>query len=149
MPSPSAAPDPRAARRRVALAVFCGGALGTLARAALGEALPHDADAWPWATFAVNVVGALLLGWWSTRIAVTPDVDPRRRPFLATGVCGGLTTFSTLQVDLVQQARADAWGLAAAYVTASVAAGLLAVVVGRAAAGRVAATGAGTGVARP
>ncbi|WP_349239744.1 fluoride efflux transporter CrcB [Patulibacter sp. SYSU D01012] len=143
--APPTAPDARAARVGVVAAVFCGGALGTVARAALGEALPHAPGAWPWATFAVNVAGALLLGWWSTRIAATPDVDPRWRPFLATGVCGGLTTFSTLQVDVVQQVRADAWGLAAGYAATTLAAGLLAVVVGRAVAARVAAARLGAG----
>jgi CrcB protein len=134
-PTPAA---PGVARASVVLAVFLGGALGTLGRAGLAEALPHDdGSAWPWATFAVNLLGALLLGWWSTRLAGAPHADPRARPFLATGVCGGLTTFSTLQVELVGMGRADAWGTAAGYAVASIVLGLLAVVAGRAAARRV------------
>ncbi len=138
MPETPATPTPAPARAQVVAAVFLGGALGTLGRAVLAEALPHDDPAsWPWSTFAVNLVGALLLGWWSTRLARDPDADPRARPFLATGVCGGLTTFSTLGVELVGMGRADAWGTAAAYATASIVLGLLAVVAGRAAARRV------------
>jgi CrcB protein len=67
----------------------------------------------------------------------SPDVDPRLRPFLATGLCGGLTTFSTLQLEQVQLVRAEAWGTAAAYVVGSVVLGLSAVLAGRAAARRV------------
>jgi CrcB protein len=127
-----------AARAHVLVAVFLGGMLGTLGRAGLAEAIPHDdPSSWPWATFAVNLVGAFLLGWWATRVVRSPDVDPRLRPFLATGLCGGLTTFSTLQLELVQMVRAEAWGTAAAYVVGSVVLGLSAVLAGRAAARRV------------
>jgi CrcB protein len=48
--------------RRELFAVFAGGALGTAARAELAEALPFTAGRWPWATFAVNIVGAFMLG---------------------------------------------------------------------------------------
>jgi len=50
---------PRADRREIA-AIFAGGALGTLARAALAEAFPHPATAWPWPTFGVNIAAACL-----------------------------------------------------------------------------------------
>jgi CrcB protein len=127
-----------AGRGQTLLAVFAGGALGTLTRAVLAHGLPHDPGAWPWATFAVNLLGAFLLGWWATRLLRAPDADPRARPFLATGVCGGLTTFSTLQLELVTLLRDGDLGLAVAYATASIVLGLGAVLGGRAAARRVA-----------
>lgn len=115
-------------------AVFVGGAIGTLLRAALGEAVPHDDPAtWPWATFVVNLVGAFGLGWWAWRL-LRPGVDPLLRPLLTTGLCGGLTTFSTFQVEVVRMVRADAWGVAGAYAVGSVALGLAAVAAGRRAA---------------
>lgn len=124
-------------RAGLLLAVFLGGAVGTLARAAVVESLGRDDPAaWPWATLGVNLFGALLLGWWSTRLGRAPGADPRLRPFLATGLCGGLTTFSTLQLELVDLARADAGGTAAGYLVASVVLGLAAVAGGRAAARR-------------
>lgn len=135
--SAAAPPDPvrHASRAHVVAAVFVGGALGTLGRAGLAEALGRDdPTSWPWATFVVNLLGAFLLGWWATRLPRTPDVDPRLRPLLTTGVCGGLTTFSTLQLELVELVRADAWATAAGYVALSVALGLLAVLAGRKAA---------------
>lgn len=123
------------ARIRVLAAVFAGGAAGTLLRAGLAEAVARDDPAaWPWATFAANLIGAFLLGWWATRLS-RPGVDPRLRPLLTTGLCGGLTTFSTLQVELVGMLRADEWCVAAGYVAASVGLGVLAVLAGRRAAG--------------
>ena len=58
---------PRADRREIA-AIFAGGALGTLVRAALAEAFPHPTAAWPWPTFAVNIVAAFLLGYFVSRL---------------------------------------------------------------------------------
>ena len=86
-------------------AVFTGGALGALARALLEDALPHAPGTWPWATFAVNVAGALLLGWAVTRLQERLPLSAYRRPFLGTGICGGLTTFSALPGRAAADAR--------------------------------------------
>jgi CrcB protein len=118
-------------------AVFVGGAIGTGLRAALVELLPHGAASWPWATFAANVVGAFLLGWFATRLQERLALSAYRRPLLGTGLCGGLTTFSTLQVELLKMLDAGAWGLAAAYLAASLAAGFAAVQVASALTRRV------------
>jgi CrcB protein len=112
---------------RVLAAVFCGGILGALARTALEEALPHAADAWPWATFAVNVVGAFVLGFAVTRILAQPEPSLYRRAFVASGVCGALTTFSTLQLELLRMIDGSEWALAFGYAAASLLAGLGAV----------------------
>ena len=113
---------PRADRREIA-AIFAGGALGTLARAALAEAFPHAATAWPWPTFTVNVAAALLLGYFVTRLQERLPLSSYRRPLLGTGFCGALTTFSTFQIELLTLARSGHWGLAAGYLGASIAAG--------------------------
>jgi len=109
--------------RRGIAAVFAGGALGTLARAALAEGLPRSATAWPWPTFAVNVVAAFLLGYFVTRLQERLPLSAYRRPLLGTGLCGGLSTFSTMQVEVLKMTSAGAWGLAVSYAAASVAAG--------------------------
>ncbi|MBV9831993.1 MAG: CrcB family protein [Marmoricola sp.] len=74
-----------------------GGALGAVARYGLQLAFPSHGVAFPWTTFAINVVGSGLLA----LIGATPAV--RRRPslpvFLGTGVLGGFTTMSTASVD--------------------------------------------------
>ena len=110
-------------------AVFAGGVLGALARAGLVEAFPHARGSWPWVTFAVNIAGAALLGYGATRLQERLPVSVWRRPFLGTGVCGALTTFSTMQLELLQMLDRDRYGLAAAYAGASVALGFAAVFV--------------------
>ena len=84
----------------------------------------------PWATFTVNVAGSFVLG-----LIVTLVVErwpPTRfvRPFAAIGFCGGFTTFSTLAVEATQRVQHGRPGLAVAYVTASLVAGVLAATVG-------------------
>jgi CrcB protein len=107
--------------RRLA-AIYVGGVLGALARVGLSEATPHGPDGWPWATFAVNMAGALLLGYFVTRLRDHPE-DSLAHPFLTTGICGTLTTFSTLQLELFEMIDAGHLGLAAAYVGATLVAG--------------------------
>ena len=127
MPGPAARRTlPRVDRREIA-AIFAGGALGTLARAALAEAFPHPATAWPWPTFGVNVGAAFLLGYFVTRLTERLPLSSYRRPLLGTGLCGGLSTFSTMQVEILKMLDARALGLAAGYAAASIAAGYAAI----------------------
>jgi CrcB protein len=125
-PRRSSRARPRADGREVA-AVFAGGALGTLARAALAEGFPHSATAWPWPTFAVNIVAAFLLGYFVTRLQERLPLSSYRRPLLGTGLCGGLSTFSTMQLEIVRMLDAHAWGLAVGYAAASIVAGYAAI----------------------
>jgi CrcB protein len=118
--------------RRELGAIFLGGAVGALARAGLAEAFPVGAASWPWTTFLVNVVGTALLGYWFT----TLSHSRYRRPMLTTGFCGALTTFSTVQVELLEMIDAGRLALAVAYIGLSIGAGLLAAMAGTAAARR-------------
>lgn len=111
---------------REVAAVFVGGAVGTVARAALGTLVVADPGRWPWPTFTVNIVGAFLLGYFATRLLERLPLSSYRRPALGTGLCGGLTTFSTMQVETLKMISHQHYGLAAGYTAASVAAGLLA-----------------------
>lgn len=113
--------------RRELAAVFCGGALGTLARAVLSDLVATVPGHWPWPTFFVNIVGAFLLGYFTTRLLERLPLSSYRRPALGTGLCGGLTTFSTMQVETVKMLQAHDSGLAAAYTAASIGAGVTAV----------------------
>lgn len=110
-------------------AVFVGGALGTLARAGLAVIAAPEPGHWPWPTFVVNIVGAFLLGYFTTRLLERLPVSSYRRPLLGTGLCGGLTTFSTMQVETITMLEHGYWALAAGYTAASIIAGLLAVAV--------------------
>ncbi|CQD04030.1 camphor resistance protein CrcB [Mycolicibacterium conceptionense] len=77
----------------------------------------------------MNILGAFLLGYFTTRLLERLPVSSYRRPLLGTGLCGGLTTFSTMQVETVTMLEHGNWALAAGYTVASIAAGLLAVAV--------------------
>ncbi len=106
-------------------AIFIGGVAGALARAGVVEALPVTPGTWPWATFLVNIAGALILGavitWVHERRAAPPAYLP---PLLGTGFCGALTTFSAMQLELLQLLDASRGGLAALYALGLTAAGL-------------------------
>lgn len=107
--------------RRLA-AIYAGGTLGALARVGLAEAARHGPGGWPWATFAVNMAGALLIGYLVGRLRDHPE-DSLAHPFLSTGICGTLTTFSTLQLELFEMVDGGHLGLAAAYVGVTLIAG--------------------------
>jgi CrcB protein len=109
------------------IAILIGGAAGALARAGLAEAFPAEAGEWPWGTFIANQLGALLLAWLWAGVVV-----PTRfwRPLLGTGFCGALTTFSAFQVEMIEMARHDRPGLAAAYALVSIAVGMACAVAG-------------------
>jgi CrcB protein len=94
---------------------------------AVGQAFPSNPTQWPWPTFIVNIVGAFLLGYFATRLQERLPLSSYRRPLLGTGVCGGLTTFSTMQVEIVKMLDAARYGLAAAYALVSIVAGYAAV----------------------
>ena len=110
-------------------AIFLGGAAGALARAGLVEALPARPGTWPWATFIVNIAAAGLLGYLVTRMQERLPPDAYRRSLLGTGLCGALSTFSTMMVELLRMIDEGRWGLALGYGAASIGGGLTVVFV--------------------
>jgi len=115
--------------RQELAAIFAGGFLGTAARAALAQSVTASPDQWPWATFAVNMLGAALIGYLITRLQERLPPSLYRRALLGTGLCGGLTTFSTMMLELARMIEAGRPGLAAAYALASLAGGFALVFV--------------------
>lgn len=113
--------------RRELAAIFAGGAVGALVRTGLGQLGAGGAPGWPWITFSVNVAGCFLLGYFITRLQERLPLSSYRRPLLGTGLCGALTTFSTVQVELLKMIDAHRYGTAVAYAAASIAAGFAAV----------------------
>ncbi len=110
-------------------AIFAGGAIGTIARAEVGDLLSRPPGHWPWSTLLVNLAGAFMLGYVATRLQERLPLSAYRRPFLGTGLCGGLTTFSTMQLELLQMLDQARYGLAAAYALVSIGGGFVAVAV--------------------
>lgn len=113
--------------------VLAGGMVGAPVRYLVSQRWVTPTDHFPWSTFAINAVGSFLLGaLLEALFRAGPDTGTRRRLRLlvGTGALGAFTTYSTLAVeaDLLVHAHADT--LAAADAVASVAAGLLACLVG-------------------
>lgn len=107
---------------RKLLAIYAGGVAGALIRVGLAEAAAVSPGQWPWATFAVNMAGALLLGYFFALLRDHPQ-ESLAHPFLGTGICGTLTTFSTMQLELFEMVEGGYLGLAAAYTAVTIAAG--------------------------
>jgi CrcB protein len=115
--------------RQELAAIFLGGCIGTVGRGALARSVAVGPHSWPWATFAVNMLGAALLGYLITRLQERLPPTLYRRALLGTGLCGGLTTFSTMMLELARMIEAGRPGLAAAYALASLAGGFALVFV--------------------
>jgi CrcB protein len=115
--------------RRELAAIFVGGVLGALLRAGLVELSVTSPGEWPWATFIANIAGAFAVGYFTTRLQERLPLSAYRRPLLGTGFCGGLTTFSTMQVELIRLSQSGNGALAVAYALTSIALGLLAIQV--------------------
>lgn len=120
-------------------AVLAGSVIGGVLRAAASLAL-HDAlPGFPWATFAVNVAGSFVIGFYATLSG--PDgrlmASPRQRQFVMTGICGGFTTFSIFSLETLRLAMAGAPAAAGANVALSVVAWLVAAWLGHAIAARI------------
>ncbi|WP_341718727.1 fluoride efflux transporter CrcB [Micromonospora sp. FIMYZ51] len=111
-------------------AIAVGGAVGALARHGLAVALPHPPAGFPWATFAVNVSGCLLIGVLMVLITELWRAPRLVRPFLGVGVLGGYTTFSTYAVEVQQAVAAGAARTALLYLAGTLVAALVAVRLG-------------------
>lgn len=116
--------------------VAIGGALGASARYVVGKVFGPLADVTvPWHTLFANVTGSLLIGLFVV-LAARHGWPAWWRPFLAVGVLGGYTTFSTFSLEVVELALKGQTGLAAGYALGSAAAAVagaaLGVFIGRA-----------------
>jgi fluoride exporter len=125
-------------RRRLA-AVALGGAAGAAVRWAVVTSL--EVGAFPWPVLSVNVAGSLLLGIVLAAEWNRPTVRLLLHDGAGVGFCGGLTTFSTFAVEVVELVRADEHAIAVAYTAASLAGTIAGVVAGAAALGRLRALG--------
>lgn len=103
-------------------AIYAGGVIGALIRVGLAQEFSPAAGAWPWPTFAVNMAGALLLGYFFALFRERP-AESLHHPFLGIGICGTLTTFSTLQLELYEMVDGGYLGLATAYCAVTIAVG--------------------------
>lgn len=86
--------------------ISAGGAVGATARYGAARLWPTTDGAFPWTTFAVNVLGCGLIGVLMVLVAEGGwSAHPLLRPFLGVGVLGGFTTFSTYTLDFLLLVR--------------------------------------------
>jgi CrcB protein len=82
------------------LSIAAGGALGATARYLLSSQVTHAAGSgFPWGILIVNILGCFVMGVIAELAALTWNMSPEMRSFLATGVLGGFTTFSAFALD--------------------------------------------------
>lgn len=113
--------------------VGLGSALGGMARYLVSGLLARTiGETFPFGTLAVNILGSFVIGLF---MALTgPDgrllVDPHIRQFVAVGVCGGFTTFSSFSLQTLALVQDGEWVLAGVNILVSVVACLVAVWLG-------------------
>ena len=109
-----------------------GGFIGTVARFLISRYFQVNfTSVFPWSTFAVNIVGCLLIGLIYGISEKGDFLSPDIRLFLAVGICGGFTTFSSFSNDAFLLVREQEWIRFALYTSLSVFIGLIAVYAGR------------------
>ena len=111
------------------LLVFLGAGIGGTLRHGVNLAASRLGSSFPWGTLTINIVGSILMGLVAGWFAVRGD-SVQARLFIATGVLGGFTTFSTFSLDAVSMYERGETGAAAVYALASVVAALAGLVAG-------------------
>lgn len=115
------------------LLVALGGAVGSVCRHLLSS---MNAASWPWGTFAVNILGSLIIGL-LVGLVSKGIVSPEMKLLLVTGFCGGFTTFSTFANESFGMMKAGDVLMTAIYIGASIVVGILAVWGGLALSGSI------------
>ena len=112
------------------LLVFLGGGLGSAMRFAIAKVLNNSTTGIPYGTFIANVTGSLLIGLILGLAAKHSTLSQNQTLFLATGFCGGFTTFSSFAYENHIFLKSGDLTNFAVYTIASFAAGFLAVFLG-------------------
>ena len=111
--------------RNILLVALCG-ASGSVCRYLISKMI---ASSFPWGTFAVNIVGSLLIGL-LIGLGGKGNLSPEMKLLLVTGFCGGFTTFSTFANESFTMLKAGDALLAALYIGISIIIGIMAVWLG-------------------
>jgi CrcB protein len=112
------------------LLVFIGGGFGSVLRYLIGKALNNSETGIPYGTFVANILGSLLIGIILGLVAKNDTLSQNQTLLLATGFCGGFTTFSTFAYENHIFLKSGDFTSFAFYTIASFVIGFLAVFAG-------------------
>ena len=116
---------------QLVLAIAVGGAVGALARHYVsGAVIKLTGTGFPWGTFAVNILGSLLMGFLVIAFALKFESSQALRGFLTIGLLGSFTTFSTYSLEGALLIERGDWAGAALYMGGSLIVGLFALFAG-------------------
>ncbi|MGH6763818.1 MAG: fluoride efflux transporter CrcB [Phyllobacterium sp.] len=116
---------------KATLLILLGGGIGSVLRYFFGlGATKLFGSGFPWGTLGVNVIGGFLMGLFAELLMRRFDGSEMLRLFIATGVLGGFTTFSTFSLDTIFLWERISTALAFIYVVASVIGSISALFVG-------------------
>ncbi|MCH3884425.1 fluoride efflux transporter CrcB [Tenacibaculum aquimarinum] len=110
--------------------VFIGGGFGSVLRFIIGKWLNNSENGIPYGTFAANILGSLLIGIILGLAAKNNTLTENSTLLLATGFCGGFTTFSTFAYENHFFLKSGDFTSFAFYTIASFVVGFLAVFAG-------------------
>lgn len=105
-------------------AVGAGGFVGAVLRHLIGLMPVSETLIFPIKTFAINVIGCLVIGMIAIALMRNTNLNPQMVLFLKVGLCGGFTTFSTFALETTDLMKAGHMGIAFAYVVFSVLVGI-------------------------
>ena len=112
------------------LLVGTGGFAGSVSRYLLTKFVTAKWPmAFPWGTFSVNILGCFLIGI-IMGLSFQSAMSTQTRLLLATGFCGGFTTFSTYSLEIFELYQRGEAGISLFYLFASIIAGFLGVWLG-------------------
>ncbi len=112
------------------LLVFLGGGFGSVLRYLIGKYLNSAETGIPYGTFAANILGSLLIGIILGLAAKNDTLTQNQTLLLATGFCGGFTTFSSFAYENHVFLKSGDFTSFAIYTIASFVVGFLAVFLG-------------------
>jgi CrcB protein len=110
------------------LLLFLAGGIGTVLRYGISKIWIFNLNSFPLGTFVINILGSFLIGIvaaWAIK-----SNNSQARLLLATGLCGGFTTFSAFSLETIQLIKSNNFSMAFSYIVLSITIGLLATAVG-------------------
>ncbi|MHC5267887.1 fluoride efflux transporter CrcB [Enterococcus sp. LJL98] len=110
------------------IGIGCG--LGAMLRFFLETKWNLSTSVFPFGTLSANILGTLIIGLTTGVFLKYKNLSPLAKTLITTGFCGGLTTFSSFSLEVVQKIGSDPWYLILCYILLTMLTGLACVFLG-------------------